>query len=188
MSETGTEISNSGDTGQPPPTSVSLFDLVVGMLFIATIWLLAAALTEVIHIRRTPLDGAAYGIIYCVMVLLLLCVTGLISLIIQALRKRKGKAETTIKTPALLQQGFVRIVRWFKGSPRRWIPLSAGIGVMSSVANRIATDAVGIFYTGPRIDLYHIVAMVIGVFGTFIFLVLGASLIAGLMTNQAPRE
>ena len=180
MSKTGSTDPVRGDAGQPPPEPRSLFALVAVFLIIADLWLLAAVLTELLSTGLFAFDGRAYMLVYIVLVVALL---GL-AVLVRKVMNVAGKGEAWIKTPAVLQRGYLQLRRWTQGASYRLFFCSLGIGIACALAGRVSMDIVALTYQGARFEFLGTLAMVISAFGLGISLLLGASLIAGLLTKE----
>ena len=180
MNEPGPMDPARGDAGQPRREPRSLFELVAVFLIIADLWLLAAVLTELLSTGFFVFDGRAYMLVYMALVF---CLLGLAVLVGKAM-KISGKGEAWIKTPAVLQRGYLRLRRWIQGASYRLILCSFGIGIVCALAGRVSMDIVALTYQGGRFEFLGTLAMVISAFGLGISLLLGASLIAGILTKE----
>ena len=184
MSKTGSTDPVRGDAGQPPPEPRSLFALVAVFLIIADLWLLAAVLTELLSTGLFAFDGRAYMLVYIVLVVSLL---GL-AVLVRKVMNVAGKGDAWIKTPAVLQRGYLRLRRWVQGASYRLILCSLGIGIVCALAGRVSMDVVAFTYQGVRTGFFLILAMVVAAFGLGMILLLGASLIAGLLPQKPSSD
>ncbi len=184
MNEPGPMDPARGDAGQPRREPRSLFELVAVFLIIADLWLLAAVLTELLSTGLFAFDGRAYMLVYIVLVVALLGLAVLVRKVLNV----AGKGEAWIKTPAVLQRGYLRLRRWIQGASYRLILCSLGIGIVCALAGRVSMDVVAFTYQGARAGFFLILAMVIAAFGLGMILLLGASLIAGLLPQKPSSD